>query len=58
MLIAVIQAAKEEDPNSIILGGQVDEQGLYIAPTLLLSKGDSAVMRDEVSDTRCLFITY
>jgi len=44
----LIIESRREDPNSVIAGGESDEQTLYIAPTLISAKPDSAVMRDEI----------
>jgi len=47
-LANLIKESREEDPNCVLVGGDSDEDKKYIAPTVLLSKGDSAVMRDEI----------
>lgn len=47
-LVNLITESKQEDPNCVVVGGDVDEQKLYIAPTVLLAKPDSPAMRDEI----------
>eukprot|EP00026_Physarum_polycephalum_P007257 Phypoly_transcript_07315.p1 GENE.Phypoly_transcript_07315~~Phypoly_transcript_07315.p1 ORF type:complete len:472 (+),score=57.57 Phypoly_transcript_07315:159-1574(+) len=47
-LANLIKESREEDPNCILVGGDVDEGRKYIAPTVLIAKGESAVMRDEI----------
>jgi len=47
-LANLIAESKQEDPNCVIAGGETDEQALYIAPTILSAKPDSAVMKDEI----------
>jgi acyl-CoA reductase-like NAD-dependent aldehyde dehydrogenase len=47
-LANLIKESIEEDPNCIIAGGDVDESKKYISPTVVLAKGESAVMRDEI----------
>eukprot|EP01111_Echinosteliopsis_oligospora_P004668 TRINITY_DN1770_c0_g1_i1.p1 TRINITY_DN1770_c0_g1~~TRINITY_DN1770_c0_g1_i1.p1 ORF type:complete len:485 (-),score=147.62 TRINITY_DN1770_c0_g1_i1:8-1462(-) len=44
-----INAAREENSESIIVGGDVDEEKLFISPTVIYpASADSAVMKEEI----------
>ena len=45
------------DPNKVAIGGEIDAESLFIAPTVMTNvTGDDLVMQEEVNDCSCLSV--